>query len=95
MAAYLSLRHKETGKLYAGSGLVVVDEMLCEHLGIKPDPEKWHMDWMNWVGFCIAYRADKPITDALAPMRKNARASERRLLDWFADTFENESYHGF
>lgn len=94
MAAYLSLRHKKTGVLYSGGALVQVDDMLCAHLGVEPDSVQWCEGWMDWIGFAIAYRSDKSVAEALAPMRKNARANERQIIDWFVSTFENESYHG-
>lgn len=95
MAAYLSLRHKETGALYTGAALVQVDEMLCAALGVEPDPVSWHAGWMDWIGFSLAYRADKPVAEVLGMISPNARANERAILDWFIATFENESFHGF
>lgn len=95
MAAYLSLVSKTDGSMYAGRDLIKVDEMLCAHLGIEPDPVDWHMGWMDWIGFSLAYRADKPVAEVLAKMLDNARRDERDIIEWFIDTFENASYHGF
>jgi hypothetical protein len=94
MAVYLALRHKVTGETYSGGKLVAVDEMLRAALGAEPDPVNWFAHWMDWVGFSIAYRFDKPIADTLAEMRDNARDDERRIVDWFIDTFDNVSFSG-
>ena len=94
MAAHLSLRHKETGAIFTGSDLIKVDEMLCAALGVQPDPVSWHMGWMDWIGFCLAYRSDRAVADILGEMAPNVRANERALVDWFILTFENASYHG-
>lgn len=99
MAAYLSLRHKETGVTYTDAGLVQVDEMLCAHLGVEPDPVNWFMGWMDWVGFSIAV-SGKSVSDALAhhmdmdsPLGAPC-ADTLRLCQWFIDTFENASFSG-
>ena len=98
MAAYLSIRHKETGEVFNGRKLIDVDNMMCAALGVAPDPEKWFMGWMDWAGFAIAVRFDKTIADALSHHMTTheqfgAPAPEVvAVCQWLIDTFENESY---
>jgi len=93
MAAYLSLVHKISGETFNGRGLIKVDEMLCDALGVAPT-DKWHNSWMSWIGFQLAYHADKSVADVLVPSRADARDNERKVIDFFVANFENSSYHG-
>lgn len=93
MAAYLALVSKADGSTYTGRDLIKVDDMLCAHVGVEPDPECWHMGWMDWVGFSMAV-SGKPVADALSPMLPNMRADERKVVQWFIDNFENASFYG-
>ena len=92
MAAYLSLKHKESGEVYTGRKLIAVDAMLCEALDV-PITDEWHNNWMDWIGFMLAYRADKSVVDVLTPSRADARDNEQKIIDFFINNFENESYH--
>lgn len=98
MAAYLSLRHTDSGKVFTGSDLIEVDEMLARALGEQPDPKFWFRGWMNWAGFAMAFRADKPIAEALRHFMQDgdtepAAQEAREVCDWFIANFENASFH--
>ena len=98
MAAYLSLRHKETGAIFAGADLIKVDEMLCAALGVEPDPVSWHMGWMDWIGFSIAVRSDKSVADALSHHMVPSQFGDPdpdslAICNWFIASFDGESYH--
>lgn len=45
------LTSKETGK---PKNFVELDHDLCEHFGIEPNPERWLMNWYNFVGLALA-----------------------------------------
>ena len=31
-----------------------IDDEMCKHFGVTPDPKFWYMDWDNIVGFSLA-----------------------------------------
>jgi hypothetical protein len=100
MAAYLSIRHKMTNEVYNSSKLIEVDDMLARAMGQEPHSENWFEGWMDWAGFSMALRADKPIADALSVYMKPSQFGEPNpasvaICQWFIDNFENASYHGF
>jgi hypothetical protein len=98
MAAYLSIRHLETGDIYNGSKLIEVDEMLARAMGHEPHPENWFAGWMDWAGFSMAVRGDKPIADALSVYMEPSQFGEPsaelvNVCNWLIANFENASYH--
>lgn len=93
MAAYLSLRHRQTGETYAHGRLLEVDAMLARAMGSEPHEVEWYHGWMDWVGFALAYRCDKSVAEVLGTMMDNARHDEREIIKWFIDNFENSSFH--
>jgi hypothetical protein len=99
MAAYLSLTAKSDGKQYFGQGLVRVDEMMCEALGVEVDEIDFYRNWVDRMGFTIAV-TNKPIAEALDRYRKvdvngfEPYAEDLPVCDWLIENFENSSYYG-
>lgn len=99
MAAYLSLTSKTDGKQYFGQGLVKVDEMMCEALGVECSPVDFYRCWVDRMGFTIAV-CDKPLAEALERYRKvdangfEPYAEDLPVIDWLVENFENSSYFG-
>ena len=51
MPNYFQLKSIETGE---PKNFVELDHEMCEHFGIKPDPDHWLMDWYNFIGLALS-----------------------------------------
>lgn len=34
--------------------LSLIDEEMCKHFGVTPDPVQYYCEWFNWIGFRLA-----------------------------------------
>lgn len=87
MAAYLALKHKETGNVMCGQGLVEVDEIMCKSLQVECDPITFYKEWMDTVGFGLTCGQTFDQLREKFPTRLD-------VIDWLDTHFENDSYHG-
>ena len=89
MAAYLSLRCKETGKLFAGSGLILVDEAMCRAAGVEPDPVNWFDNWMDTIGQTLAIWGPDGFAQCHKRWDDIYSPGEFRHVDWLEAHYEN------
>jgi hypothetical protein len=54
MSACFQLLDKRDNQAIA---FVRIDDLLCQHFGVDPDPVKWYHDWYNWIGVGLAFGA--------------------------------------
>lgn len=87
MAAYLALKRKSNGATLAGRDLVLVDDELCEGLGVPVDAKNFYRHWLDRHGFRLA----------LGQSFEEVRAAfsepdDVAITDWLERNFENASY---
>ena len=45
------LKSIETGE---PKNFIELDNEMCEHFGIEPNPERWLMNWYNFIGLALS-----------------------------------------
>lgn len=88
MAAYLSLKDRNTGEIIEGKKLIELDDRMCNAFGIQPDPKNWLCNWMDVIGFNLA--TGKTFDEMLSDNRW--LDEERRIICWLQERYENASY---
>ncbi len=58
MAISYALIPKVGEQLEGNAQFIQADELICEALGIEPDPVKWAGDWENKFGIALAFGRD-------------------------------------
>lgn len=89
MAVHLVLKEKSTGMLFGGAKLLDVDNVLCQYMGVDPDPVHWYMKWVNSVGMSLAFGR------SFDEIRGDFDDPEMiRIINWVEEHFENASNRG-
>lgn len=90
MAVHLTLKNKLTGEVFENKGLIDVDNAMCKHLGVAPDPFFWHRSWVDSIGMGLAFGK------TFDEIREYFSEPEMlRIIDWLDDNFINASTRGW
>jgi hypothetical protein len=83
MALNYILEAKTGAKLpKGGASFIEVDERMCKHFGVEPDPDLWFRNWENALGLGLA-------AGGFENIRKNYLLDDAELevLDWLEANF--------
>lgn len=59
---------------------IVIDEQICKHLNITPDPVEYVDDWWDWVGMVLI--SGKTIQEYSQKIKTSDTATERSRAIW-------------
>ncbi len=85
VAAVLALKHKETGNVACGRGLIEVDEDMCKVVGVEPDDVTFYKEWVDTVGFGLA------VGRTYNEIRENF-PDHGDVIDYLETYYDNDSF---
>ena len=83
MPAYFTLTKKGETK---PSTFVAIDEALCAHFGVTPDPNLYYRSWYDIEGLGLAMGYDWNKLREINPTRKD-------LIDWLEENYLPDAWH--
>ena len=83
MPAYFTLTKKGETK---PSTFVAIDEALCAHFGVTPDPDLYYRSWYDIEGLGLAMGYD---WNKLREINPNRAA----IIDWLEDNYTPDAWH--
>jgi len=70
--------------------LTTVDEMICEHLELPVDKDRWCLDWYQVIGMSLAF--GKSFEDVREYLSKDGEAALLEVLDYLEMHFTVYAY---
>ena len=83
MSAYFTLTKKGEKE---PSTFVAIDEAMCAHFGVTPDPDRYYRNWYNVEGFGLAMGHDWDKLRKINPDRKD-------IIDWLEENYISDAWH--
>lgn len=69
----------------------IIDDKLCEFLGVSPDPVKYHRDWYNSFGECAAMGMSfRKMVDEIYV---NSDDEIKRMLEWLDEHYFTDAWY--
>lgn len=90
MAAYLELysKHKEPepGQQAVPENFTEIDNAMCQHFGVEPDPDYFYRSWYDLIGFGLAVGRTYAELRELAP-------GYAPVIDWLEANYTVKAYY--
>ena len=83
MPAYFTLTKKGETK---PSTFVAIDEALCAHFGVTPDPDLYYRSWYDIEGLGLAMGYDWDKLREINPNRKD-------IINWLEENYLPDAWH--
>jgi hypothetical protein len=95
MPNILALTDRKTGERFEGRGLIRVDEMLCEALGVPVDDVQFYEGWVDWTPLYFTNDWDDVRKSYLEGGYDNSSGwvdRRMRVIDWLSERFSLDGY---